>query len=146
MGNLNYKNIFFIASLFTFLLPTASNAGVSIGYAQDVVHAAGTNAVVARYDHAATRLGGQAMYWDGPDGSNYSLGLDYDVLPSPVYDLNLGAVYIGNVRDINGTHLNFSIGAGVNLWERVHIQFSHFSNAHKRDNNGWNFIGIMLRL
>lgn len=86
------------------------------------------------------------MYWNGPDDANYSLGVDYDVLPSPTYDLNLGGVYIGHVRSINGTHLNFSIGAGVNLWERVRIQFSHFSNAHRKNNEGWNFIGIMLKL
>lgn len=93
-----------------------------------------------------TRLGAQAMYWDGPDDSNMSLGVDFDLIPSKVLDLNLGGVYIDRTRSINGTHFNFSIGVGVNLWERVRIQYSHFSNAHAKNNEGWNFVGIMLRI
>lgn len=99
-----------------------------------------------RYDHVPTRLGAQALFWDSPDRSNHSFGVDYDILPSTVYDINLGAVYIDKVGGINGTHLNFSIGVGVNLWERLRVQFSHFSNAHRKNNEGWNFLGVMLRL
>lgn len=127
------------------MLPGISRAEVSAGYAQDVWNVPGTSAGVLRYDHMKTRLGGQALYWDGPDGRNWSLGMDYDPLPSPVFDLNLGFVYIGEIRQINGTHLNFSIGAGINLWERVRLQFSHFSNAHNKHNDGWNFLGVLLR-
>lgn len=127
------------------LSPAASSAEVSIGYAQDILHASGTNAAVIRYDHRPTRLGAQAMYWDGPDDYNMSFGVDFDLLPSPVLDLNLGGVYIARSRFINGTNMNFSIGLGVNLGERVRFQFSHFSNAQPRNNEGWNFAGIMLR-
>lgn len=125
--------------------PAVSSAEFSFGYAQDVVHVPGTNALLARYDHRPTRLGGQAMYWDGDDGENFSIGVDYDLLPSPTFDLNLGGVYIAHSRSINGTNLNFSIGLGVNLGQFLRLQFSHFSNAHARDNEGWNFTGVMLR-
>lgn len=143
---MKHKSVAFSMALTVLLLPAASFAGVAAGYAQDVWNSRGTDAAILRYDHAPTRLGAQAMYWDGPDGSNYSLGVDYDVLSSPVFDLNLGGVYIDSINQINGTHFNFSIGVGVNLWERLRVQFSHFSNAHRENNEGWNFLGVMLRL
>lgn len=145
---LKLKNIFlfcFAAALILFS-PAASRAEISIGYAQDIIHASGTNAGVVRYDHRPTRLGAQAMYWDGPDNENMAFGIDFDLLPSPVFDLNLGGVYISRTHFINGTNLNFSIGIGVNLGERLRLQFSHFSNAQARNNEGWNFVGVMLRL
>lgn len=126
--------------------PVASSAEVSIGYAQDILHASGTNAAILRYDHKPTRLGAQAMYWDGPDNDNMSLGVDFDLLPSKLLDLNIGGVYIARTHSINGTNLNFSIGLGVNLGEHLRFQFSHFSNAQAKNNEGWNFLGIMLRL
>ena len=85
------------------------------------------------------------MYWDGPVDDTMSFGADFDLLPSPVLDLNLGGVYITRTQWINGTHFNFSIGVGVNLRKRLRFQFSHFSNAHARNNDGWNFAGVMLR-
>ena len=104
------KNLFltsFIAALLLCLSAPAS-AEVSIGYAQDVVHAPETGAAIVRYDHEPTRLGGQAMYWDGPDHHNMSLGLDYDLIPSKTVDLNLGGVFIKNVNGINGTHFTWA--------------------------------------
>lgn len=145
---LKTKNIFllsFAAALILFS-PAASIAEVSIGYAQDIIHASGTSAGIVRYDHRPTRLGAQAMYWDGPDDSNMSFGVDFDLIPSKILDLNLGGVYIDKARSINGTKLNFSIGLAVNLGERVRLQFSHFSNAHAKNNEGWNFVAVMLRL
>jgi hypothetical protein len=135
-----------LAAALILLSPAASIAEVSLGYAQDVLHAPGTNAAIVRYDHRPTRLGAQAMYWNGSDGSNSSFGLDFDLLPSTWLDLNLGGVYITEIHGINGTHLNYSIGLGVNLWEHLRLQFTHFSNAHARNNEGWNFVAIMLRL
>lgn len=142
------KNIFLLSFAATLVLfsPAASSAEVSIGYAKDIIHAPATNAGIVRYDHRPTRLGAQAMYWDGPDDNNMSFGIDFDLIPSPVLDLNLGGVYIARTNSINGTSLNFSIGLGVNLGERVRIYYSHFSNAHARNNDGWNFVGVMLRL
>lgn len=142
------KNIFLLsfAAALVLFSPATSSAEVSIGYAQDVLHASGSNAAVVRYDHGPTRLGAQAMYWDGSDDNNMSFGVDFDLLPSKVLDLNLGGVYIARTHFINGTYLNFSIGLGVNLGERLRLQFSHFSNAHASKNEGWNFAAIMLRL
>lgn len=143
---LKFISLALFAAALVLSSPEVSSAEFSIGYAQDVLHVPGTKAAIARYDHRPTRLGAQAMYWDGDDGENMSFGADFDLLPSPVFDLNLGGVYIARSHTINGTNLNFSIGIGVNLGKRVRLQFSHFSNAHARDNEGWNFAGIMLRL
>lgn len=142
---MKYKIAYLIFGLML-IFPAASSAELSLGYAQDVWNARGTGAGIARYDHRETRLGAQAMYWKVDDESTYALGIDYDVLPSEVLDVNLGAVYLDDRTSINGTHFNFSIGVGVNLWERLRLQFSHFSNAHRENNEGWNFLGVMLRL
>lgn len=142
------KTIFLAFFIFAFLvcLSAPASAAFSLGYAQDVIHAPGTKAAIARYDHEATRLGGQAMYWDGSeDGNNMSFGIDYDLLPSETLDLNLGGVYIAEIHGINGTHLNYSIGLGVNLWKYARVQYTHFSNARSRNNEGWNFVGVMFR-
>ena len=145
--HLKLKTLFvvFFISAFLACLSSPASAGFSLGYAQDVIHAPGTKAAIARYDHDATRLGGQAMYWDGPDNDNMAFGLDYDLIPSDTIDLNLGGVYLTNVNGINGTNLNFSIGLGINLGKYVKVQFSHFSNARARNNNGWNFVGLLYR-
>lgn len=129
------------------LISTHDSAGaeVSAGYAADFIKASWTNAVVLRYDHRETRLGAQAMYWDGPFGSNTSLAVDYDVLPGGKWDLNLGGAYISKISEVNGTHFNFSLGAGVNLGERLRVQFTHLSNAHDDHNMGWNFLAFLVR-
>lgn len=134
----------FLAAATISALPAAASAELSAGYAQDFIHVPGTKAAIVRYDHRPTRLGAQAMYWDGADGENTSFGMDFDLLPSPVFDLNLGGVYIARTHSINGTNLNFSISLGVNLGERVRLHFSHFSNAHARNNEGWNFAGALV--
>lgn len=139
---------FLFASLLCVIIisiPDRAGAEVSAGYAADFIKASWTNAVVLRYDHRKTRLGAQAMYWDGPFGSNSSISIDFDILPSRTWDLNIGGVYISKVSEVNGTHTNFSLGAGVNLGERFRIQFTHFSNAHDNHNMGWNFLAFLLR-
>lgn len=135
----------FAPLLAVMLLHNSAGAEVSIGYAADFIKAPWTNAFVLRYDHARTRLGAQAMYWDGPFGSNKGLALDYDLIASEKWSLNLGGVYISKVGEVNGTHFNFSLGAGVNLGERFRIQFTHFSNAHDENNMGWNFLAFLFR-
>ena len=138
-------SVSFAAAFILCLRPPAS-AEVSFGYGQDVVHAPGTDAAIVRYDHEPTRLGGQAMYWDGPDNSNMSFGLDYDLIPSKAVDLNLGGVFINRINGVNGTNLNFSIGLGVHLGKYARVQFSHFSNGRTQKNDGWNFITILFKL
>ncbi|MBE7414739.1 MAG: hypothetical protein HS130_05700 [Deltaproteobacteria bacterium] len=141
------RNAFYLfASLFALISTHGSaGAGVSAGYAADFIKASWTNAVVLRYDHRKTRLGAQAMYWDGPFNSNSSLSIDYDVLPSEKWDLNLGGAYLSKISEVNGTHFNFSLGAGVNLGERFRVQFTHLSNAHDNHNMGWNFLAFLVR-
>ena len=85
------------------------------------------------------------MYWDGPDDSNASIGIDYDLLASETWDLNLGGVFIDRVNGVNGTHFNFSAGLGINIGKRFRIQYTHMSNAQSDNNNGWNFAGFLLR-
>lgn len=139
---------YLLASLLAIIaisIPDRAEAEVSAGYAADFMKASWTDAVVLRYDHRETRLGGQAMYWDGPFGSNSAVSIDYDVLPGRKWDLNLGGAYISNISEVNGTHFNFSLGAGVNIGERFRVQFTHFSNAHDEHNMGWNFLAFLLR-
>jgi len=139
------RHFLILAPAMILLMPRASQGEISIGYAMDVIHALGTDAIVTRYDHRESRLGLQAMYWNGPDHSNGSLGVDYDLIPSETWDLNLGGAYLARVNTVNGTHFNFSAGLGINIGSRFRVQFTHMSNAHSNNNNGWNFVGFLLR-
>lgn len=135
----------FFAFVFLACLSAPASAGFSVGYAQDVVHSAGTSAGILRYDHEPTRIGGQAMYWDGPHRNNMAFSVDYDILPYETIDLTLGGVYIAEIHDINGTHLNYSIGVGVNLLRHFKVQYTHFSNGRTKNNEGWNFVGVLIK-
>lgn len=138
----------FFAFVFLACLSAPASAGFSLGYAQDVIHSAETSAGVLRYDHEPTRIGGQAMYWDGPhreNRNNTAFSVDYDLIPSETIDLTLGGVYISEIHDINGTHLNYSIGVGVNLMRYIKAQYKHFSNGRTKNNEGWNFVGVLFK-
>lgn len=128
------------------LLPRAAGAELSLGFGKDIVHAQETWGVVARLDHRRSRLGFQAMVWNGPEQrANRSVGLDFNLLGSGPIDLNIGGAWLDKVDTINGTHLNYSLGAAWNASEHLGVRFNHFSNAHNKNNSGWNFLLFMYR-
>lgn len=146
---INYLALAAILSMAVFARPAHSE--YSVGAAQDISHAKNTNAFVARYDNRGLRLGGQALVWSGSLGTNGAAALDYNLGYGPV-DLNLGAAYIVKISEINGTQLNMSLTAGLNLGAYLKVQFIHLSNGQKifrwsrdRHNLGWNFLGILYK-
>jgi hypothetical protein len=60
----------------------------------------------------------------------------------------LGAAWLNNENDVNGTRWNFSIAVAYDFSDRAFIEFVHFSHGaylgiRKDDpNGGWNFIGV----
>ncbi len=129
------------------MVPRAARAELSLGVANDFIHAARANAVVLRYDWRTYNVGGGAMAWHGSDGDNGAITLDYNLLGFfhlPV-DFDFGAAYLAKSTRLNGSNLNFELTGAVNVWH-VRVFFSHFSNAGiKPPNPGWNFLGIAWR-
>lgn len=138
---------------FTAADPANALAEFSAGVIKDIIHSKDSEGIVLRYDYrpwSADPYGGgfglSAFGWDAGGNKDYDLttafSLDYTFSVSRL-DLNFGGAYISDVNGINGTHLNFLLGAGINIWKfRVH--YTHFSNAHNKNNQGWNFLGLSI--
>ena len=61
-------------------------------------------------------------------------------------DIGLGAVYLQNTDQINGSNLNASLLAGWRFTERVAANWRHFSNAGtKMPNLGRDFVNLVVR-
>jgi hypothetical protein len=65
----------------------------------------------------------------------------------------IGAVWIDNDNDVNGTRWNFDLALAYDLSNRIFVEFLHLSHGSKvlgikKDlpNEGWNFIGLGLTL
>ena len=88
-------------------------------------------------------IGTQFMVWNGEKKSdwNNALSLDYTLSLSR-FDFNLGVAHIAETTTVNGTHVNFILGAAINLGDHFRVGYTHFSNAHNKNNQGWNFLGV----
>ncbi|MHB8623070.1 MAG: hypothetical protein ACYC9J_07680 [Sulfuricaulis sp.] len=79
-------------------------------------------------------------------------GMDH-VWTNEKWRYGIGAVWIDNENEVNGTRWNFDLSLAYDLSNRMFIEFLHFSHASKvlgiersRPNEGWNFIGIGFAL
>jgi len=138
-------------SLVWMFSPSAARAELAVGAAQDFVHARNTQALLLRYDHRPLRLGAFTMAWYRADTLTGAVGADVNLGVS-IVDINLGGVYLPETGDINGTHLNFSLRAAVNIGEHYRVEVLHFSNGKKlfgwlddKNNAGWNFLAVSYR-
>lgn len=144
--------LFLAFSFFPMADPATSEAEFSAGVIKDMVHSKDSDGIVLRYDYRAWSengygggLGFSAFGWDdggGGDDITNAFSLDY-TLRVDLLDLSFGGAYISDVNSINGTHLNFMFGAGVNIW-KLRVHYTHFSNAHNKNNQGWNFLGLSI--
>lgn len=129
------------------LFPAVAMAEFSAGVARDFMHSTQADALALRYDWRTFNLGGQALAWNGKDGSNGAVSVDYNLLgffDIPV-DFDLGAAYIARITRINGSNLNFDLTGAVNVGH-FRIFLVHFSNAGiAPPNPGWNFAGLAWR-
>lgn len=142
-----FKRTLIILTTAASLFPSLSSAEVSFGAGLDVIHAEDTEAVILRYDHRESRLGGHLMAWDGPEGTNGAIAADFNIGFGPL-DLNLGGAWLADTSRINGTNVNFSLGAALNV-QHIRIQFTHYSNGNNgnghMNNTGWNFLLFLWR-
>lgn len=155
MSRRKFKKRYFtlISAVFIFfvLLPVCAKAELALGVAKDIMHAKNTYAATLRYDWRPVGVGAHAWLWSGSKGGNGVLAVDYNLGVGPV-DINAGGAYLTDTNEINGTHLNFSLGAALNLGEHFRVQFTHFSNGKyifkwekTKHNAGWNFLGVAYR-
>lgn len=132
-------------SVCLFLLPAISRAELSLGIMKDVIHDQDSYGGVLRYDYRPAHIGGILMGWGGTEHDNSAIGFDYDFIKDERVDLTFGGTYLTRINGINGTHFNFNAGLGLNIGGHCRVQYTHISNGHNKNNDGWNFIGLMYR-
>ncbi len=138
-----WSSIILIISLILFL-PLRARAETSVGIGNDVVHSTDTYAFILRHDFREYRIGTSFMYWNGSEGPDGAVTAEY-IIGKKRFNLNLGAAYIFERSDLNGTHFNYSLGASWCPGKHLRLQFTHFSNGHNKYNVGWNFVGVLYR-
>ncbi|MBI5468310.1 MAG: hypothetical protein HY891_04180 [Deltaproteobacteria bacterium] len=143
--------LIFAVCVFSTVFSGEARSELAIGAARDVVHSQETYSGTVRYDFRSLNVGAAAWWWDGNKGDTGALELVYNIALGPV-DINAGGAYLYHTDTVNGTHLNFSLGAALNLGEHFRVMFSHFSNGRglfkwekDKPNSGWNFLGLAYR-
>jgi hypothetical protein len=122
-----------------------------LSVSEDFVHARGSMMVSARYGAGwGARLG----FWARdshvePSKANFFAGIDH-VWTYSKWRAGLGAVWIDEVNDLNGTHWDFDVSLGYDLSSRIFVEYRHHSHGRKlgiskdKSNDGWNLIGVGL--
>jgi len=122
-----------------------------LSVSEDFVHAPGTVVIAGRYGGA---WGARVGFWAGnshiePRAPNKFAGVDY-VWTYSKWRAGLGAVWIDETNDLNGTHWDFDISLGYDLWNRSFVEYRHHSHGRKlgiskdASNDGWNLVGVGL--
>lgn len=150
-GSIKAAAVVAVFSLFLFFRPSTARAELAVGAAQDFIHARNTQALLVRYDYRPLRLGAYSMAWQRSDTLTGALGVDFN-LGYSIVDINLGGAYLPEIGEINGTRLNFSLRAAINIGEHYRVELLHFSNGKRvfqwldsRNNAGWNFLAVSYR-
>ena len=128
-----------------------TKAELRLSVSDDLVHARGSTLVSARYGGAwGARLG----FWAResqvePSKAHFFAGVDH-VWTYSKWRAGLGAVWIDEVNDLNGTHWDFDVSLGYDLSSRVFVEYRHHSHGRKlgisqnASNDGWNLVGVGL--
>jgi hypothetical protein len=120
-----------------------------LSVSDDFVHARGSTLVSGRYGGAwGARLGFWARESHVESSkANFFAGVDY-VWTYSNWRAGLGAVWIDEVNDLNGTHWDFDVSLGYDLSSRVFVEYRHHSHGRKlgvrknASNDGWNLVGV----
>jgi hypothetical protein len=128
-----------------------TRADLRLSVSEDFVHAPGSMVVSARYGGSwGARLG----FWARdshvqPGAPNFFVGIDH-VWTCSKWRAGFGAVWIDELNDLNGTHLDFDVSLGYDMSSRVFVEYRHHSHGRKlgiskdASNDGWNLIGVGL--
>jgi len=126
-----------------------TKADLRLSVSEDFVHARGSMVVSARYGGGwGARLG----FWAReshvePSKANFFAGIDH-VWTYSKWRAGLGAVWIDEVNELNGTHWDFDVSLGYDLSNRVFVEYRHHSHGRKlgisknASNDGWNLVGV----
>ncbi len=122
-----------------------------LSVSDDFGFAPGSVVIAGRYGGAwGARLG----FWARdshvePRAPNKFAGVDY-VWTYSKWRPGLGAVWIDQTNDLNGTHWDFDLSLGYDLSSRVFVEYRHHSHGKNlgirrhASNHGWNLIGVGL--
>jgi hypothetical protein len=117
----------------------------------DVYRAPGAMLATARYG-GAWNVKASAWVRDvhvQPEAPNYLLGAGY-VLTKSKWRLGIGAVWIDEENDVNGTRWNVDVSRAYDISKRMFFEYQHYSHGAivglKKDesNGGWNLISAGL--
>lgn len=126
-----------------------TKAELRLSVSDDFVHARGSTLVSARYGGAwGARLG----FWTHESHvesskAHFFAGIDH-VWTYSNWRAGLGAVWIDEVNELNGTHWDFDVSLGYDLSSRVFVEYRHHSHGRKlgisknASNDGWNLVGV----
>jgi len=128
-----------------------TRADLRLSVSDDFVHAPGSMVVSARYGGGwGARLGFWARNSNvEASAPNFFFGIDH-VWTYSKWRAGLGAVWIDELNDLNGTHLDFDVSLGYDLSSRVFVEYRHHSHGRKlgirkdASNDGWNLVGVGL--
>ena len=128
-----------------------TKADLRLSVSDDFVHARGSTLVSARYGGAwGARLGVWARESHvEASKANFFAGIDH-VWTYSNWRAGLGAVWIDEVNDLNGTHWDFDVSLGYDLSNRIFVEYRHHSHGRKlgisknASNDGWNLVGVGL--
>ena len=128
-----------------------TRAELRLSVSGDFVHAPGATLVSARYGGAwGARLGFWARESHAESSkAHYFAGVDH-VWTYSKWRAGLGAVWIDEANDLNGTHWDFDVSLGYDLSNRVFVEYRHHSHGRKlgiskdASNDGWNLVGVGL--
>ena len=128
-----------------------TRAELRLSVSGDFVHAPGATLVSARYGGAwGARLGFWARESHAESSkAHYFAGVDH-VWTYSKWRAGLGAVWIDEANDLNGTHWDFDVSLGYDLSSRVFVEYRHHSHGRKlgiskdASNDGWNLVGVGL--
>jgi len=115
---------------------------------QDYLHARGATLLAARYGGAwGVRLGTWLSTNDLDPKPHWVAAADY-VWTLGKWRAGLGAAWMDETTNINGTHWLFDVSLAYDVTRRLFVEYRHHSHGSKLgiqsdvQNGGWNLIGV----
>jgi len=115
---------------------------------QDYLHARGATLLAARYGSAwGVRLGAWVSTDDMQPKPHWVAAVDH-VWTLGKWRAGLGAAWIDQTTNVNGTHWVFDVSLAYDVTRRIFIEYRHHSHGSKLGiepdvpNGGWNLIGV----
>jgi len=117
---------------------------------EDVVHARGATLLAARYGGAWGLRAGAWLHTDDMEPKPHWMASVDHVWTVGKWRAGLGAAWIDQTTNVNGTHWLFDVSLAYQVNRHVFLEYRHHSHGSKLgiernvQNGGWNLIGVGL--